>query len=71
MPIPEIEQLSPRSTPEEIDQAVSACVAAEVRLGKDQRQAVAMCAAMAKEKTGKGLQPRAKRFPTMPLPQEG
>ncbi|MBT9144140.1 MAG: hypothetical protein DDT29_02556 [Dehalococcoidia bacterium] len=68
MPIPEIERLNPRSTPEQVDEAISACIAAEVRLGKDQQQAVAMCHEMARAKTGKRIAPQAKRFPTMPGP---
>jgi len=52
MPHPEIERLTAGSSEPQIQAAVSACVAAEVRAGKEQDQAVAMCMEMVRGKTG-------------------
>lgn len=60
-----VDKLTKDSSPEAIDAAVSACIASEVRGGRDQDQAVAMCHGMARKKTGKGLNPKKKRYPTM------
>ena len=51
MPHPEIERLSNGSSKGQISAAVSACIAAEVRGGREQDQAVAMCSEMARGKT--------------------
>jgi len=50
MPHPEIDRLEKESTPEATNAAISACIAAEVRAGVEQSQAVAMCMSMAREK---------------------
>jgi len=60
-----VDRLTKDSSDEAIDEAVSACIATEVRGGRDQKQAIAMCYSMAREKTGKGLKPKGKRYPTM------
>jgi len=52
MPHPEIERLSKDSSDATVQAAISACIAAEVRGGKEQDQAVAMCHGMARDKTG-------------------
>lgn len=52
MPHPEMERLSQDSEKAQVDAAVSACIAAEVRAGREQDQAVAMCMGMARDKTG-------------------
>lgn len=51
MPISEVESLTPDSTEPTKKAAISACVAAEVRNGTPQDQAVAMCMDMIKRKT--------------------
>ena len=50
MPITEIEKLSAASSPEQTQAAISACIAAEVRGGMEQSQAIAACHNMAREK---------------------
>ena len=50
MPQPEIEALSKASSEAQTKAAISACIAAEVRAGTPQEQAVAMCHSMAREK---------------------
>jgi len=50
MPIPEIERLERESTPEATSAAISACIATEIRNGRDPDQAKAMCHSMAREK---------------------
>ena len=50
MPVMEIERLSGDSPPEQVQAAISACIAAEVRGGMDQQQAIAACMGMAREK---------------------
>ncbi len=52
MPHPEIERLSRDSSKGQISAAVSACIATEVRAGREQDQAIAMCSEMARGKTG-------------------
>ena len=64
MPIPEVQKLSPDSSPEQIKAAMSACVASEMQNGKPQDQAVAMCSSMVKAKT----EP-ANPIPAQPAPQ--
>jgi len=50
MPHPELERLEKESTPEATQAAISACIAAEVRGGTEQQQAIAMCHNLAREK---------------------
>lgn len=50
MPIMEIERLSKESSPEQTQAAISSCIAAEVRGGMEQQQAIAACHSMAREK---------------------
>ena len=64
MPTP-VDNLTGASSEEQIDTAISACIATEIRNGRPQAQAVAMCHSQAREKTGKELAPKNKRFPTM------
>ena len=52
MPVPEIERLEKASSKEQVSAAVSACIAQEVRAGREQDQAVKMCHEMARGKTG-------------------
>lgn len=58
MPIKEIEGLQHNSEEAQVKAAISACIAEEMRRGRSRAQAVAMCYAMAKEKTGEELAPR-------------
>jgi len=48
----EVDRLEEGSKKGQVDAAVSDCVATEMRNGKSQEEAVAMCIAQAKEKTG-------------------
>ena len=50
MPHPELERLSKDSPKAQTQAAVSACIAAEIRAGKDQQQAIAICNEMARNK---------------------
>lgn len=52
MPVPEIDRLEKVSSKEQVNAAISACIAQEVRGGREQEQAVAMCHEMARGKTG-------------------
>jgi hypothetical protein len=67
MPIPEVDALTPNSSPEQIKAATSSCIATEVNAGRDQQQAIAMCMQMIQEKTGQGEQPPAPTTPPVPL----
>ncbi len=60
MPVMEIEKLSGDSSPQQVQAAVSACIAAEARAGREQQQAIAMCMEMARAKGA-----------TIPQPQGG
>ena len=62
----QVDSLTSDSSDEQVDEAISSCIASEVRRGRAQDQAVAMCHSMAREKTGKELKPKGKRYPTMP-----
>ena len=53
MPVPEVVALSQASKSGQIKAAVSACIAAEIRAGRDPDQAKVMCFSMVREKTGK------------------
>jgi Holliday junction resolvasome RuvABC endonuclease subunit len=55
MPNPEIARLEPSSSKEQIQAAISACIATEVKRGHPQAQAIAMCHSMASTQTGKDL----------------
>ena len=50
MPIVEIEKLSKDSSPQQVQAAISACIATEARAGTEQNQAIAMCMEMARAK---------------------
>ncbi len=50
MPHPEIERLSKESKKGQVQAAISACIATEVRGGTEQQQAIAMCHEMARGK---------------------
>lgn len=50
MPHPEIEKLTKASSSSQTKAAISACIATEVRGGRDQEQAIAMCMGMARDK---------------------
>ena len=54
MPQPEIEKLDKTSSDAQRKAAISACIAREVRAGREQEQAVAMCHQMVRDKTGGG-----------------
>ena len=58
MPITEIERLSKDSSPEQVQAAISACIAQEVRGGMEQEQATAACFSMAREKGAPVPQPQ-------------
>jgi len=57
MPVPEIQRLTSSSDEAQIKAATSSCIASEVRAGRPQDQAVAMCMQMIRDKTGKGQAP--------------
>jgi len=50
-----IDKLSKDSSDAQIKASISDCIATEVHNGRDQKQAIAMCYSMAREKTGKEL----------------
>lgn len=54
-----IDRLTPDSDESQLKAAISDCVATEVKAGKPQEQAVAMCMEMARRATGKGEAPPA------------
>lgn len=58
MPVPEVEALSKASDDAQTKAAISACIATEIRTGRDPDQAKAMCYSMVREKTGKELAPK-------------
>jgi len=58
MPHPEIEALTAGSEEAQTRAAISACIANEIRAGRDPEQAKAMCYNMVREKTGKELSPK-------------
>ncbi len=58
MPQPEIEALSKDSGKGQVDAAISACIAAEVRAGTLQDQAIAACHEMARAKGASVPQPK-------------
>jgi len=58
MPHPEIERLDKTSAEAQTQAAISACIAAEIRAGRDKDQATAMCHEMVRNKTGKALEPK-------------
>lgn len=53
MPILEVEKLTKDSADAQVRAAISACIATEIRAGRDPDQAKAMCYSMVREKTGK------------------
>jgi len=55
MPVQEIKRLSAASEKAQVDAAISACIAEEIRNGRDQEQASAMCYQMASDQTGQDL----------------
>ena len=54
MPIPEVEALDKNSSAEQIKAARSACIAQEIKAGREPEQAQAMCYQMVRDKTGGG-----------------
>lgn len=50
MPVPEIEALSKASSLPQTKAAISACIAAEIRAGRDPDEAKGMCYGMARDK---------------------
>lgn len=54
MPIPEIKRLEPGSEEAQIKAALSACIAQEIRAGRDREQASAICHDLVAKQTGKG-----------------
>ena len=58
MPIQEIERLSKDSSPEQVQAAISACIAGEIRNGMPQDQAIAACHEMVRTKGAPVAQPQ-------------
>ena len=58
MPIIEIERLDKTSSDAQAKAAVSACIAQEIRNGREPDQASAICFSMVRKKTGKALAPQ-------------
>jgi len=52
MPVPEITRLSKDSSDAQVKAAISSCIATEVRSGREQDQAVAICHEMVRKQTG-------------------
>lgn len=52
------EQLTPQSSPEQIQIAISSCIATEIRAGREPDQAKGMCYSMARKASGKELAPK-------------
>lgn len=50
MPQPEIERLQKNSSSAQTKAAISSCIAREVKAGRDQQRAIAMCHEMARKK---------------------
>lgn len=48
-----VDKLTKDSSPDATREAISSCIATEIRGGRERDQAVAMCYNMAREKTGK------------------
>lgn len=57
-PVPEITALDKASGDAQVQAAVSACIATEIRAGRERDQAIAICYSMARKKTGKALEPK-------------
>lgn len=55
MPVPEVERLTKDSDEAQVKAAISACIQTEMNSGREQDQAVAMCYAQVRDKTGKEL----------------
>ena len=53
-----VDALRKESSPAKVRSAVSECIATEIRGGREQDQAVAMCYAQARKRTGKALAPK-------------
>lgn len=53
MPLPAIDKLTKDSSAEQIKEAISSCIASEIKRGKEKDQAVAMCYEQARKKTGR------------------
>ena len=56
-----VDKLTKTSSGEQVKAAISDCIATEVKGGREQDQAVAMCHDMAREKTGKEPKPVGKK----------
>jgi hypothetical protein len=48
-----VDALTRDSSPGEVQDAISSCISTEVKAGRPQAQAIAMCHSMAERKTGK------------------
>ena len=57
MPIPAIDNLTPNSSKEEVLAAISECIGIEIKSGREQDQASAMCHSMARKAVGKSKYP--------------
>ena len=55
-----VDKLTKESSGNQIRAAISECIATEIRGGREQDQAVAMCYSMARGKTGKALPSKEK-----------
>jgi len=53
-----VDKLTKDSSPDAVRDAISSCIATEIRGGEERDRAVAMCYNMAREKTGKALAPK-------------
>ena len=58
MPIQEVDRLGKESGDAQTKAAISACIATEVKAGRPQDQAVAMCMEMVRKQTGQELAPK-------------
>ena len=63
MPVPEIDRLEKDSSEPSVQAAISACVAMMVREGREQKEAVAICHDMAREKMTPNHAEQGNRWP--------
>ncbi len=62
-----MEKLTKESGEAQVKAALSACIAQEIRAGREENQAVAMCHQMVRDKTGKALAPEGEQRPLEPI----
>uniref|UniRef100_A0A6M3LDL2 Uncharacterized protein n=1 Tax=viral metagenome TaxID=1070528 RepID=A0A6M3LDL2_9ZZZZ len=51
----QVDTLRKESSPAKVRAAISACIATEIKNGRERDQAIAICYSMARKKTGKAI----------------